>query len=54
MVPGNIRLFLKSLRSENLEPYTDMPNHKTASFNANEYMHIKIKRSDRKKEHGTN
>ena len=49
MVPTNIRLFLKGLRDVYLEPYTDMPNNNTASFNANEYMHIKIKRSDKKK-----
>ena len=49
MIPTNIRLFLKGLRNVDLEPYTDMPNNHTTSFNANEYMHIKIKRSDRKK-----
>ena len=54
MIPINIRLFLKSLRSDALEPYTDMANQNTASFNANEYMHIKIKRTDRKKENGAN
>ena len=49
MVPLNIRLFLKSLRNPVLEPYTVMSNGKTASSNANDYMHIKIKRAEKKK-----
>jgi hypothetical protein len=51
----NIRLFLKGLRKPEWEPYTVMHNQKTASHNANMYMHTKIKTSHKKrKEHGTN
>ena len=49
MVPLNIRMFLKTLRDSQLGVYETMSNHKTAAANANDYMHMKIKRSDTKK-----
>ena len=47
MLTSNIRVFLKKLRDPSLDPYDTLSNGHTLTFNANEYIHWKLKKVHR-------